>query len=1442
MSSFASAKAPARTAARDADARRSDAYRQPDTPGPETAVRALQHAAGNDAVTRLLTSGPSGPAQPVAFKRAHEVAADALEREADVAAERALSAPEVASSRSVAIRRRAVGRRVLSPPPGAGRVPASLEGRGAPLPPSLRAELEPRLGADFSEVRVHTDPEAAEAAHALDAIAFTTGRHLVFGRGAYDPFGRSGKRLIAHELAHTVQQGASPPLSGATHGVRPESSQAPTVQRQADPAPSGGVLASLVEKVSRGLAEVLREGPVSWVGRKLKAAVQTAVGGLISGLGLGDAVTAFRGAFDRALALLARLQKGGSDACAAFKEILETLHDLGAAIAESEAVRQISAAVSTINDGLEKLIKLVVGGTLDELKPLLAGAWSLISGAASTVWGWIKSAKELLGSAWDWVVERLGLGGADSQDGVWAWIKRHAARAWEGIKQTLAPVAGPLTTAGKVLFVLSPFGPVYVLITYGPEVVKVVAFLWSHRNDPNIVRTAHKEMSDTFLPGLLDGSGNLRQKLGEAADWLLEKLGSLASAALALAGSISGLPLLEAAKGFAQRLAEDVRSFFSWGQEKLRDGVQWLTGAAKKLWSIIEPYKEVLGSIALAIAVPPTIPLILAGWAWRKIPRCYKAPIIDFILDIVLGALAALSALATFGPLWELLKPAILAFLRKLKQAQDWVKEKVSDRVAKILSGASLEFLLGFAKGFLQGIWEGLTDPFKAIATVIDALNWIKDLLAGLAARALGLTPPPPTPKITTIIEGEPEQEKPKEPSAAESRPLFNDEPAPAEGTLPAPRDGAAQASGADQGAGLPSAAAAPSASAPAAAPSASAPAAAPEAPSAASGTPEPATDHAAPTSPTPETESATSAAPAASAPATTGGAPGGSTLAGPGSAQTSDVPHAASAGGGAAAQPEQAAPPAAPASAKAFVTPGQAATPASPPPVPNPVGPQPDIAEVARQAISDIEPDVDKAATGFWPAIKEYFSSGPATSFDDLLAKLGEAWDAIKAKIAAAGTELAKKVTGFFASDQAEEETGHATGWLGGTITFQVLLDALTAGTWTGIMGVLQSIAKFINWPMEVMGEAFKLLSKLGAYLLDGLKALAKVIKEAGGGAIRAVMDAVGSIARKFVGIAEDLLGRFGRKAARGGSELAERQGERIAARELQSGAVRGAERMTEEEAARFATRASEREAGQAAQAAEREAGAARGAEREAGAAHGAEREAGAARGAEREGEQAGGREAAEQAGSEAAQHELALEAARAIEAPMAAARAPLPAILGALNALKVRFRWIKYFDAEPEAGGFEIYMIASKKKVGFVSTQTWDTGANAARLRKDMESAGERFGKNENAHHIVQSTQPRSARARDILDYHGVDINEASNGVRLAGTAHHGQGLHSYAAQDYITFRLEQIGTGGAKRPDQIKLILGDIADEIESGAFQKFMVQARAARPKGFKLPTM
>jgi len=89
--------------------------------------------------------------------------------------------------------------------------PSSVIARGGrALDAATRGEFEARLGADLSRVRVHDDASAANSAAGLHADAYTLGEHIVFGPGNHRPDTPAGRHLLAHELAHTVQQGGSP--------------------------------------------------------------------------------------------------------------------------------------------------------------------------------------------------------------------------------------------------------------------------------------------------------------------------------------------------------------------------------------------------------------------------------------------------------------------------------------------------------------------------------------------------------------------------------------------------------------------------------------------------------------------------------------------------------------------------------------------------------------------------------------------------------------------------------------------------------------------------------------------------------------------------------------------------------------------------------------------------------------------------------------------------------------------------------------------------------------------------------------------------------------------------------------------------------------------------------------------------------------------------------
>lgn len=114
---------------------------------------------------------------------------------------------------------------------------------GAALPPGTRAAMEGAFAADFSAVRVHTGPASDRVASGLGARALTTGRDIVFGPGGFRPHTPGGDRLLAHELAHVVQQAAGLPRAAVDGGATDPLEQA--AEAAADQAVTSGRVAAL---------------------------------------------------------------------------------------------------------------------------------------------------------------------------------------------------------------------------------------------------------------------------------------------------------------------------------------------------------------------------------------------------------------------------------------------------------------------------------------------------------------------------------------------------------------------------------------------------------------------------------------------------------------------------------------------------------------------------------------------------------------------------------------------------------------------------------------------------------------------------------------------------------------------------------------------------------------------------------------------------------------------------------------------------------------------------------------------------------------------------------------------------------------------------------------------------------------------------------------------
>ncbi len=146
----------------------------------------------------------------------------ALEQEADSVAAKVSSGHSAGaiSSAAAAVQRAGKGAATSEAPASVQQV---LNQPGQPLNHAVQDKIQRRFGHNFSNVRIHTDASAAQSANAINARAYTVGNHIAFASGQYNPTGRNGQRLLAHELTHVVQQsGQSAALASRSSNTRGE--------------------------------------------------------------------------------------------------------------------------------------------------------------------------------------------------------------------------------------------------------------------------------------------------------------------------------------------------------------------------------------------------------------------------------------------------------------------------------------------------------------------------------------------------------------------------------------------------------------------------------------------------------------------------------------------------------------------------------------------------------------------------------------------------------------------------------------------------------------------------------------------------------------------------------------------------------------------------------------------------------------------------------------------------------------------------------------------------------------------------------------------------------------------------------------------------------------------------------------------------------------------
>jgi hypothetical protein len=546
---------------------------------------------------------------------------------------------------------------------------------GAPLPATVRAFMEPRFGANFSSVRIHTTERAATLSRQVSARAFTVGNQIFFGSGQFQPDSTAGRELIAHELTHTIQQGAVVQRSAeesAPHSV-PVSAHAQQGEAQRD-----GILDfiedqawSLVEKYAPELVPILRHGPegaFEWIKDKITAAVEGMFNSLMAPVrtiaGIGSWLS---GQFGPLLAWLQEaVAKIAKNDCSPLREAAEKI-ELAATKFITPIVAKLQDIAGKVGDFFKGIWAKFGAPVWDWIKKYAGQQWEQIEKLAGWIWDKTAPIRSLLSRAWTWLKNKIGIGdGPEGKDGILQWIQRKAEAAWDWVKAKLEPYKQQLLTVaavlGGVLLLVSPAGPILI---FGGIVVGVIQGVrWLKANwHGNLVVRARVYAEKTLIPSLMGAINRVTTAIAKMAASINGKLGELAAGMGKMVSTIAG-SILRAAVAAIQWIADQVVELVTWGTEKLNAFVKWLQDGLARLQVFLQPVIEFLSKVGNLLMDVWGLPVLIAGKLWNLIPACIRDPFVDFIIPIILDQIAIFKELVKDKEAWQKTKADVFKILK----------------------------------------------------------------------------------------------------------------------------------------------------------------------------------------------------------------------------------------------------------------------------------------------------------------------------------------------------------------------------------------------------------------------------------------------------------------------------------------------------------------------------------------------------------------------------------------------------------------------------------------------------------------------------------------------------------------------------------------------------------------------------------------------------------
>ena len=667
-------------------------------------------------------------------------------------------------------------------------------GTGEPLRPEIQKSLENSLEVDLSPVRVHTDERSAAVADNLNARAFTYGPHIFLGSRER----QTDLALMAHEVTHviqqqgapvlqmssapaapdtfereaqqvstTVQQGGQANVTGRTVGQQVQKEDVPWYKRAARAVGRGASAVgaavvkgaeavvewgenvgwSLLNKYAPDLVPIIRQGVGEWLKEKISSAIETVFNTLMA------PVRAVTGVVQSLMAhfteLLAWMREAASEIargdCSAITKAVDKVQKVIEGIA-SPIIDRVKHLAQKVGDFFKGLWERFGAPIWDFLKKVGGAIWEKIQRFGNWVWEKTQPIRDLLGRAWKWIKDKLGVGDEpEGQNGLLQWFQKKAAAAWDWLKAKIEPIKKPLMVVAGVLVMLSPAGPIIAIGAAVGGLIMGIRWIRQHLNTPDGVVKNRGVLQGVIIPGIMNAVKGLTGKLSSIAASIIEKLNKVMGGLGDLVGAVGG-SILRFAVSAVKWIADQFQGLVQWGSEKLHGLVDWISNGLHRLHVFLQPILDVLAKVGEVIVDILKLPGLIIGKVWKIIPACIRDPFVDFLINQILKRLPFFNQLTEIGEIWSKIKNGAMTAIRQvfkegdLKGAMVTVFKLMLDLlkvplqlVVAIFSkaGSVLDLIIANPKGFLINVLlalkEGFVNFFKNILThlINGVIGWL---------------------------------------------------------------------------------------------------------------------------------------------------------------------------------------------------------------------------------------------------------------------------------------------------------------------------------------------------------------------------------------------------------------------------------------------------------------------------------------------------------------------------------------------------------------------------------------------------------------------------------------------------------------------------------------------------------------------------------------------